>query len=169
LHCQENFNVLFVTELGRSKKIMMIWNQRIVKKRLNKKLSVYAVESITHRKWLVTRQGQRSKTSYALQLFKPASLLQKNGWVLCYWNNRTLFVILPSLQRTQTAFYWAFFWRSSDFISSLSFWIAAMHTKSCFFGLVWLLTIFGVLCLTRAFFKKWLCNKIIFRLNSERN
>ena len=24
LHCQENFNVLFVTELGRSKKIVMI-------------------------------------------------------------------------------------------------------------------------------------------------
>ena len=36
LHCQENFNVLFVTELGRSKKIMIIWNQRIVKKKVKK-------------------------------------------------------------------------------------------------------------------------------------
>jgi hypothetical protein len=40
----KNFNVLFVAELGRSKKIMIIWNQRIVKKGLNKKLSVYVVE-----------------------------------------------------------------------------------------------------------------------------
>jgi hypothetical protein len=128
MHIQDDLNLKFG------------WNQWLksnFSRYLNGKLSCCTiiswkrlVLSITHRKWLVTRQGQRSKTSYALQLFKPASLLQKNGWVLCYWNNRTLFVILPSLQRTQTAFYWAFFWRSSDFISSLSFWIARVQLRT---------------------------------------
>jgi hypothetical protein len=59
---------------------------------------------------------------------KPVFLLKQYCWLpalsmWCYWNNRTLFVILPSLQRTQTAFYWALIWRSSDFICSLSLWI----------------------------------------------
>jgi hypothetical protein len=77
----KNFNVLFVTELGRSKKIMIIWNQRIVKKGPNKKLSVRCREgSITSNVLLFQQHHIDKAGSQQYFLSKDAGLKSCNAY-----------------------------------------------------------------------------------------
>jgi hypothetical protein len=91
--------------------------------------------SVTAGKLLSWRDTSHSFTNVYHTRGQDANHYKKYYWLpalstWCYWNNRTLFVIFPSLQRTQTAFYWALFWRSSDFIWSLSFWIGRVQLRT---------------------------------------